>query len=148
MATTHHHINATPDQVFTVLADGWLFPSWVVGASRIRDVDTSWPAVDAKLHHSFGVWPLVIDDTTSITEWDPPRHAKLRARGWPIGEADVTLDITPHGNGCDVEMQEDAAEGPGRYVAKPIRDIGLLIRNREALQRLAWLAEGHKPTSQ
>jgi hypothetical protein len=143
MATNARLINASPDAVFDVLRNGWLFPSWVVGASRIRDVDSTWPAVEAKLHHSFGVWPLVIDDTTSLLEWDPPRHVKFQARGWPIGEAEVTLDVKPRGDGCVVRMHEDAAKGPGRLVPKPLRDIGLLIRNREALQRLAWLAEGN-----
>lgn len=143
MATTKRHINATPEAIFEVLGNGWLFPSWVVGASRIRGVDPSWPVPGARLHHSFGVWPLVINDTTSVLEWKPTSHVKLRARGWPIGEAEITLDITPQGTGSYVRMHEDAAEGPGRLVLKPIRDIGLLIRNREALQRLAWLAEGH-----
>jgi hypothetical protein len=142
VATNSRLINASPDAVFDVLRNGWLFPSWVVGASRIRGVDPTWPAVEAKLHHSFGVWPLVIDDTTSLLEWDPPRHVKFQARGWPIGEAEVTLDVKPRGDGCVVRMHEDAAKGPGRLVPKPLRDIGLLIRNREALQRLAWLAEG------
>jgi hypothetical protein len=142
VATNSRLINASPDAVFDVLRNGWLFPSWVVGASRIRGVDPTWPAVEAKLHHSFGVWPLVIDDTTSLLEWDPPRHVKFQARGWPIGEAEVTLDIKPRGDGCVVRMHEDAAKGPGRLVPKPLRDVGLLIRNREALQRLAWLAEG------
>jgi len=142
MATNYRLINASPEDVFQVLADGWLFPSWVVGASRIRGVDATWPAPEAKLHHSFGVWPLVIDDTTSLVEWDPPRHVKFQARGWPIGEAEVTLDIKLRSAGCIVRMHEDAAKGPGRLVPKPFRDVGLLIRNREALQRLAWLAEG------
>ncbi|AMM22752.1 polyketide cyclase (plasmid) [Frondihabitans sp. PAMC 28766] len=143
MATNYRLIKATPEAVFRVLVDGWLFPSWVVGASRIRDVDASWPDPDSKLHHSFGVWPLVIDDTTSSVEWDPPHHATFQARGWPIGEAEVTIDIQTRQDGCVVRMHEDAARGPGRLVPKPVRDIGLLIRNREALQRLAWLAEGH-----
>lgn len=142
MATNSRLINASPEAVSDVLRNGWLFPSWVVGASRIRGVDPSWPAVKAKLHHSFGVWPLVIDDTTSLLEWDPPRHVKFQARGWPIGEAEVTLDLKPRGDGCVVRMSEDAAEGPARLVPKPLRDIALLIRNREALRRLAWLAEG------
>ena len=40
-------VAATPDQVWRVLADGWLYPLWVVGATRMRDVDEHWPAVGA-----------------------------------------------------------------------------------------------------
>jgi hypothetical protein len=114
----------------------------VVGATRIRAVDAEWPAVGARLHHSFGVWPAVIDDTTSILEWEPNQHVKFRARGWPIGEAEVTLTVKPRPAGCVVQMREDAVDGPGLLIPKPVRDVGIRIRNREALQRLAWLAEG------
>ena len=52
-------MNATPDQVWEVLSDGWLYPLWVVGASRMREVDDAWPALGARLHHSVGTWPLL-----------------------------------------------------------------------------------------
>ena len=142
MAENVRRIDATPEQVFAVLADGWLYPSWVVGASRIRGVHETWPGEGAELHHSFGVWPVLINDKTVLLEWDPPRRAVLRAHGWPIGEAQVTIEVKPSGTGSLVRIIEDAAEGPGRLVPSPIRRIGLRIRNRETLQRLAYLAEG------
>jgi hypothetical protein len=126
-----------------VLSNGWLYPTWVVGASRMRDVEVAWPAVNAKIHHSFGVWPLLIDDTTSILEWDPPRHAKLKARGWPAGSAHVVLDVQPEPGGCRVTITEDAVEGPGTLIPKPVRAAAMLWRNKETLQRLAYLAEGN-----
>jgi hypothetical protein len=42
------------EDVFAVLADGWLFLVWVVGASLRRDVDDTWPAEGSELQHSFG----------------------------------------------------------------------------------------------
>ncbi len=142
MAENVRRIDASPEQVFAVLADGWLYPSWVVGASRIRGVTPSWPARGAELHHSVGVWPLLIDDKTILLEWDPPRRAVLRARGWPIGEAQVTIEVKPRGNGSIVRIVEDAAEGPGRLIPSFLRQPMLRIRNRETLRRLAYLAEG------
>ena len=47
-------INASIDDVWSVLSDGWLYPLWVVGASRMRDVDPDWPAVGSRIHHSVG----------------------------------------------------------------------------------------------
>ncbi|MBM7505562.1 SRPBCC family protein [Agromyces aurantiacus] len=131
-----------PEAVFDVLADGWLYPAWVVGASRIRGVGADWPAPGAQLHHSFGVWPFVIDDTTSSRSWAPPRRASFRARGWPIGEADVEVEVRPAGAGCLVRITEEPAEGPGRFVPPFIREPMLRVRNRETLGRLAHLAEG------
>jgi hypothetical protein len=71
------------EQVWDVLSDGWLYPLWVVGASRIRDVDDGWPAEGRELHHSFGVWPLVIDDTTEPSTLSSTLLIVLEARGWP-----------------------------------------------------------------
>jgi hypothetical protein len=142
MSSNVRVLRCAPEDVFAVIADGWLFPSWVVGASRMREVDEAWPSVGAELHHSFGVWPVVIDDTTVSIEWDPPRRAVMKARGWPVGEALVTLDVKRRGDDTVVRIQEEAVAGPGRLIPAPLLDIGLWIRNRETLHRLAYLAEG------
>ena len=133
-----------PQAVFEVLADGWLYPGWVVGASRMRDVDAAWPAAGARLHHSVGVWPLLIDDETVSLEWRPPHRAAVQAKGWPIGEAKVTIDVRPHGSGCLVRIQEEPVEGPGSWVPRFLTEPMLYVRNRETLQRLACLAEGRE----
>lgn len=72
MSVNVRRMNCTPEDVFDVLADAWVFPTWVVGATRMRAVDAEWPAVGSELHHSFGVWPVVVDDKTTVMEWDPP----------------------------------------------------------------------------
>lgn len=142
MAINVRQMTCTPDAVFRVLADGWLYPTWVVGASRVRAVDREWPAVDSRIHHSFGVWPALLDDTTSVLDWDPPRLMRLRARGWPMGEASVTIEVKERGDGCVVRISEDATLGPGRVIPESIRELLLHNRNRETLQRLAFLGEG------
>lgn len=136
-------LKCSPADVFAVLGNGWLYPSWVVGASRMRDVDESWPRQGSRLHHSFGVWPVLIDDKTESLEWDPPHRAVMKARGWPVGEACVTLDVKPRGaDGCIVRIQEEAVSGPATLVPAPLMDVMLHVRNTETLHRLAYLAEG------
>lgn len=135
----------TPEDVFRVFENGWLFPTWVVGASRMRDVADSWPQTESRLHHSFGVWPALINDTTSVVEYDPPRRFVLRARGWPMGEAEVAIDVRPTADGCVVQMLEHAVAGPGALIPRPLLDIPLFFRNAETLHRLAYLAEGMAP---
>ncbi len=142
MSTTTRTLSATPEQVWEVLADGWLYPLFVVGASRMRDVDESWPAVGARLHHSVGTWPLLIDDTTEVLEVEEGRRLLLKARGWPAGEAHVDISLRPDGDATLVTMEEDATAGPGVLVPKPLRDAQLHWRNVEALRRLAFLVEG------
>lgn len=142
MSTNVRVLHCTPEDVFAVLADGWLYPSWVVGATRMREVDAAWPAVDSRLHHSFGVWPVLIDDATVVLDYDPPRRMVMQARGWPIGEARVTVRVQPREGGCAVRIDEEAAAGPGRLIPQPLLDLPLHWRNAETLQRLAFLAEG------
>ena len=125
-----------------MLGDGWLFPAWVVGASRMREVDEAWPREGARLHHSFGAWPVLINDETLVERCDPPRHIVLRPKGWPIGEARVTIDVKPRGEECVVRIQEEAVAGPGRLIPRALLDLFLQWRNRETLHRLAYLAEG------
>ena len=142
MATTTDTASCSPEAVFAVLADGWLYPSWVVGASRIRDVEPAWPAEGAKIHHSFGIWPVLIDDSTSVLEYDPPRRLVLKARGWPLGSARVVLEVEPTPGGCRITIDEDAIEGPGQLVPSALRQPLIHVRNVETLRRLRFLAEG------
>ena len=142
MSTTTRTVSATPEQVWEVLSDGWLYPLFVVGASRMRDVDESWPAVGARLHHSVGTWPLLIDDTTEVVEVDEGKRILLLARGWPAGQAHVDISLEPQGDVTVVTITEDATAGPGLLVPKPLRDAQLHWRNIETLRRLAFVVEG------
>jgi hypothetical protein len=137
-------VRATPEQVWSVLADGWSYVGWVVGASRIRDVDATWPAVDAKIHHSSGLWPLVVSDTTSVLACEPGSLLVLQARGWPLGEATVRIRLEEGIGGTRVSMVEDASRGPGRWVPPAVRKAVLVPRNRESLRRLALIAENRR----
>ncbi|WP_426187479.1 SRPBCC family protein [Microbacterium sp. TWP3-1-2b2] len=142
MSRNVRRMSCPPEAVFRVLADGWLYPSWVVGASRMRDVDAAWPQPGAKLHHSVGVWPALLNDNTSTVSWNPPRQMVMTARGWPIGEARVTIDVKPFGDGCLVRIQEEAVSGPAKAMPRALTDVVLQWRNAETLHRLAYLAEG------
>jgi hypothetical protein len=104
--------NCSPEQVFAVLHDGWTYPLWVVGASRIRDVDAGWPAPGTTLHHSFGVWPLLIDDTTEVLGIEPGQRLVLEARGWPVGKARVEITVDADTDGSLVTIAEDVIDGP------------------------------------
>ncbi|MFF2316355.1 SRPBCC family protein [Arthrobacter sp. NPDC058097] len=142
MSTVTQVFNSPASAVWTVIADGWLYSGWVVGASRIRSVDARWPQVGALLHHSVGAWPLLINDSTKVTAVEPGQRLELIARGWPIGEAKVILTIEDLGEQCRVTMIEDAVRGPGLAVPKALRDPIITVRNRETLQRLELMAAG------
>jgi hypothetical protein len=141
MVEVRRRINASPDAVFGVIGDGWTYPSWVVGAVRIRAVDDAFPAPGTRLHHSVGAWPLMIEDHTEVTTCDPGKRLILHARAWPAGAAVVDVELEPDGDGTIVVMREDVVAGPGRLVPGRLRAVGLVVRNTETLRRLAYLAE-------
>lgn len=141
-------VHASAGEVWSVLADGWLYATWVVGASRIREVDSHWPHPGSRLHHSLGAWPVLIDDHTEVLTADPGRELLLKARGWPAGQAHVRIKVTNNGtHGSVVSIAEDATGGPGRLIPRPVRQHVITPRNTEALRRLALIAEGrHRHT--
>ena len=140
-AVVRRTIDADPARVWAALADGWLYPSWVVGASRMRDVDESWPAPGSRLHHSVGLWPLLVDDRTEVIGCEPQKRLHLKAHAWPGGAAEVVIELVPSDGGTLVTMREDAVAGPARLVPGPVRQIAMVPRNRESLRRLGFLAE-------
>jgi len=142
MSTTSRTIAAAPEQVWSVLADGWLYPLFVVGAARMREVDDTWPAVGSRLHHSVGTWPLMIDDTTEVLEVEEGRRILLLARAWPAGQAHVEIAVRPDDASSVVTIEEQATAGPGALIPQPVQDVQLHARNTETLRRLAFVVEG------
>lgn len=143
MSTVTQVFDVPAAHVWKVIADGWLYSGWVVGASRIRAVDDQWPQTGSKLHHSVGAWPLLINDSTSVTGMEHGRELVLLARGWPMGEAKVIITLEDLGGSqCRVSLGEDAVKGPGKLVPKALRDPMIGVRNRETLKRLELMAKG------
>lgn len=129
--------------VFDVLADGWSYVGWVVGASHIRKVDLDWPAVGTRIHHSVGPWPLTLQDTTIVRAVDRPNRLELRARLWPVGAATVTLELAALDDETTaVRMTERVVAGPGRLLPRRVQALLLGPRNRASLAMLTDLAVG------
>ncbi|MFF1573894.1 SRPBCC family protein [Leifsonia sp. NPDC058292] len=142
MSVTVRALRCSPEQVFAVLADPWVYPTWVVGASRLRAADQNWPTPGCRLHHSIGVWPLVLNDETVVLEWDAPRRVVLEAKTRPVGRERVIIEVKRRADGCVVRMEEYPSAGPLRFVPRPLVDAALHIRNTETLRRLEWVARG------
>ena len=141
VAVNERTVHASAEAVWEVLADGWLYPLWVVGASRMREVDGHWPEVGSRLHHSVGSWPLLVDDETEVVDVSPGESLTLLAKARPSGVARVTIRLEPLGAETRVVIEEDAVSGPALLVPKPLRRLALKWRNIESLRRLAYVAE-------
>lgn len=141
MAVTEALVGAAPDVVFAVLADGRSYGEWVVGAKHIRDVDAGWPAPGARIHHTVGVGPLFIRDTTEVKQCEEPSRLLLEARVRPTGVASIDLRLIPEGDGTRVVMREEPVSGPISLLPGAITDWAIDRRNRRALARLKDMAE-------
>lgn len=137
-------MRCSAQDVWAVLADAWSYGMWVVGAARIRDVDAHWPQVGSKIHHSVGAWPVLLSDQTEVEHVEPHELLQLRVKAWPTGEGRVTIRCRPAGEDeTEVVMEEEAISGPATLMPKPLRDVVLDQRNKEALLRLSYIAEHH-----
>jgi hypothetical protein len=138
-------IAAPRTRVWEVMADGWTYSQWVAGNSRMRAVDSDWPAVGTRILHSIGVWPAVIDDETLVLSCTPQQELVLLARLGPLGAARITLRLSDIPEGCRIEMAEVAVEGPMRFAPDGVELAGIWPRNSACTWRLANLAEQRDP---
>lgn len=132
-----------PADVFAVLADGWTYPAWVVGNSRIWHVDREWPAQGSQLHHSTGAWPFQVQDVTRVRAVEPGRMLELDARVWLLGAVIVRFRLEPLSDGgTRIGMAEQAVSGWAGRVPAGVQALAWRPRNVETLSRLADLVVG------
>lgn len=139
--TARRDISATRQQVWDVIADGWTYSQWVVGNTRMRAVEPGWPAPGARIHHTIGVWPVVIDDETTVESCTPLEELVLHAKTRPFGGARIILRLSDTANGCRIEMAEVPVGGPLHLFPRQVALAMVWPRNRQCLLRLATLAE-------
>jgi uncharacterized protein YndB with AHSA1/START domain len=145
MSMNRIDIDAAPDHVFAVLTDPCAYADWVLGAKRVRDVDTEWPAPGSRFHHAVGAGVVEIKDSTKIVRIEPDRLLELEARFRPLGEAVVKLELEPLDGGrrTRVAMREE----PKGKVVQPLAfllDVATSARNGLSLRRLARLSREHE----
>jgi uncharacterized protein YndB with AHSA1/START domain len=141
MATVTTYIDVSPQEVFAVLADGWYYSGWVVGTSHMQAVEASWPNVGSRLFHASGVWPAVLTDETSVDEMVTNERLVMTARGRPLGEARISVSLSPEGRGTRVALAESPIRGPGQWLNNRVFEAVLHRRNVESLARLAAISE-------
>lgn len=147
MSTNRHTIDATPDEVFAVLADAHTYEHWVVGCDDIRAVEGDWPAVGARFFHTVGVGPLKTSDNTKVLEVEPGKRLVLEARARPAGIAKVIFVLRPVDGGTEVEIEEYPVRGAAKTIHNPLQDGLIKVRNVETLRRLDKQVQQRKGSS-
>ncbi|WP_233258159.1 SRPBCC family protein [Micromonospora sp. S4605] len=134
-------IPTTAERIFAVLANGWSYASWVVGAAHMRAVDDGWPAVGTRVHHRIGPWPLHIDDRTMVRRMEPERLLELDAHAGPLGVARVRLTLEPLSpTTTRIRMGWTTVTGLAHLLPKATLAPIIRRRNAETLHRVEDLA--------
>ncbi|HUP84524.1 MAG TPA: SRPBCC family protein [Acidimicrobiales bacterium] len=146
MSTNRLTIDASPEEVFAVLADANTYEHWVVGCDDIRAVEGDWPAVGSKFFHTVGVGPIKTSDNTKVLEIDAPHKLVLEARARPAGVAKVIFRLVPVDGGTDVSIEEFPIKGVAKVIDNPIQNGLIKVRNVETLRRLDKQVQRRKGT--
>jgi uncharacterized protein YndB with AHSA1/START domain len=141
VARTEIHIDATPEEVWSVLADAAAYGEWVVGTKNVSAADGEWPRTGSVLEYELGIGPVSVSDRTTVVEAEPPRKLVLRAELRRLGAAAIRLELDPVGDGTRVVMDEEPVEGVVDALHTRVTDAALRRRNDLALGRLKRLAE-------
>jgi hypothetical protein len=134
-------VKASIQTVWQILADGWSYEKWVVGAESIRDVDKSWPQNNSKLYHRVSAGPAKSSDSTKVINCIPQKHLELEGRARPYGVARIIFDLRERGNETEISVSERVVKGPGALLPNTLQDLALKPRNARTLDKLSKLAE-------
>lgn len=142
MAHVCRHYDATPEDVFSVLADPTTYPDWLIGAAKIRDVDENFPSPGSKFHHMVGMRPFVVADYSEVLDVEPDRVLVLHVKARPLFAGKVAFRITGSDEGCVLTCEEipDLPLVPLRPLIDPL----VHARNQKSLQSMETLVMQRK----
>lgn len=134
MTTVQVTLAAPKADVWAALVDVRTYPTWLVGARRIRSVDDDWPAPGTAFHHVVGFGPITIADATRSVAVEPERRLELVVRARPAVEATVVFELRDDAEGTLVTMEEHPI-GLHRILAPVLAPL-TQARNRASLDQL------------
>jgi uncharacterized protein YndB with AHSA1/START domain len=146
MSSVSRTFHRSLTEVYDLLIDPRTYPSWLVGASDIRDVDDDWPQVGSKFHHRVGVAPFTLADSTELIAYERPHKLRLAVRARPLISAVVTFELVGGTDRCVVTMEEEPAVRPIGNIVRPVMDPLTHLRNHLSLKRLDQCLSDRIPT--
>ncbi len=136
MSRVQTTIRAPLDDVWEALVDVRTYPTWLIGARRIRRIDEGWPAPGTAFHHEVGIGgPLKIADRTRCIEIVPRQRLVLDVRALPVLHGKVTFELRDDGNNGTVVDMEEHPIGVYRVLAPALAAL-TKARNSASLQSL------------
>jgi uncharacterized protein YndB with AHSA1/START domain len=141
VAVRHRLIQASPQDVWAVLADSERYVEWVVGPCESTPDRGNWPEVDSTLHYEVPLGPLKLANETVVRRCEEGSVLELEAKAGPLGTARIAIELRPWGRDTLVLVDEHPLRGPGGLVHNTAVDVLIHLRHRAMLARLAKLCE-------
>jgi uncharacterized protein YndB with AHSA1/START domain len=141
MAVRQRLVEASPEEVWDVLADASGYGEWVVGTSSTRPMEGDWPGVGAQIEYRIPMGRWSAAGRTTVRFCERPHHLELEADSGRLGTARIALEIRPWGEETLIVFEEHPLRGPGGLLHNAAVDAVAQIRNRSMLSRLAKLVE-------
>jgi uncharacterized protein YndB with AHSA1/START domain len=141
VAIRHRLIERSPEELWTVLADGSRYEEWVVGTAHSRPAAGDWPEVDSMIEYTVRLGPWDLTGHTVVRHSDPPHALELEVDSGRLGTARVAIEVRRWGPDSLVIVDEHPLRGPGGRLHNAGVDVLLQLRHRSMLSRLADVAE-------
>ncbi|QKW30673.1 SRPBCC family protein [Streptomyces seoulensis] len=142
MAVRHRLIRTSPEEVWTVLADGSRYADWVVGTAQSRPLRGQWPQLDSAIEYEVRVGPLRLTNQTIVRNHEEGSLLELEANAGFLGTARIAIEVRPWGEHCLVVVDEHPLQGAGGLVHNMAVEALIQLRHRPMLARLAKVCEG------
>ncbi|MEU0477346.1 SRPBCC family protein [Streptomyces olivaceus] len=141
MAVRHRLIQATPQAVWDVLADGSQYARWVVGPSEVTPRSGQWPRTGATIAYEVRLGPLRLTNESVVRHMVEGALLEIEAKAGRLGTARISVELRPWGEQCLVIVDEHPLRGPGGLMHNVGVEALIQIRHRAMLARLAHLCE-------
>ncbi|MFE6286385.1 SRPBCC family protein [Streptomyces sp. NPDC057877] len=141
MAVRHRLVQATPQAVWDVLADGSRYGEWVVGPSEVTPEGGQWPRVGATISYEIRLGPVRLRNVSVVRRCEPGSALEIEAKAGRLGTARIAIELRPWGEHCLVIVDEHPLRGPGGLLHNVGVEALIQVRHRAMLARLAKLCE-------
>ncbi|CAL9340265.1 hypothetical protein SUDANB58_00253 [Streptomyces sp. enrichment culture] len=141
MAVRHRLIKASPETVWSVIADGNRYAQWVVGTSESRPRRGQWPRLGAAITYEVSLGPVRLSNETVVRRCVEGSVLELEAKAGPLGTARIAIELRSWGEHCLVIVDEHPLRGAGGTLHNAALEPLIQLRHRAMLARLARLCE-------
>jgi uncharacterized protein YndB with AHSA1/START domain len=141
VAVRHRLIQASPQDVWAVLADGERYAEWVVGTSEATPDRGNWPELGSTIRYEVNLGPVTLTNETVVRRCEKGSALELEAKAGKLGTARIAIELRPWGSDTLVIVDEHPLRGPGGMVHNTGLELLIHLRHRAMLARLAKLCE-------